>query len=278
MLGMQATRARKGPGLTSTARSAVLLILGWVALGGIAAGDLLPVDVDVKARGIRPGEPVRIEVTSPAPLRSLQGEFLGREVFMVRTRSQPGGEETWSGWSMIDLDGKPGPAAVDVSGVAADGRRVVGTRAVTVEDFSFPEEALKVASGYVEPPPDVQARLARERKRIAAVYESRIPRAAVTRPFVRPVPGDSTSVFGTRRTFNGKPRAPHPGIDLRAPVGTSVRSAGGGTVGLAADLYRPLRRHRPRHGTAPSLGSQDRRHAFRSDCPARRSAVLNAES
>ena len=56
-------------------------------------------------------------------------------------------------------------------------------------------------------------------------------------PFVRPVPGDPTSEFGTRRIFNGEPRAPHPGIDLHAASGTPVLVAGPGRVALAEDLY-----------------------------------------
>jgi murein DD-endopeptidase MepM/ murein hydrolase activator NlpD len=55
--------------------------------------------------------------------------------------------------------------------------------------------------------------------------------------FVRPVGGVPTSVFGTRRIFNGEPRSPHPGLDLRAASGTPVLSSGAGRVVLAQDLY-----------------------------------------
>jgi murein DD-endopeptidase MepM/ murein hydrolase activator NlpD len=51
------------------------------------------------------------------------------------------------------------------------------------------------------------------------------------------VDGEPTSPFGARRIFNDKPRDPHPGIDLRAPTGTVVRSSGRGRVALAGDLY-----------------------------------------
>ena len=55
--------------------------------------------------------------------------------------------------------------------------------------------------------------------------------------FVRPVPGQPTSVFGTRRVFNGQARDPHPGLDLRAASGTDVVASGPGRVVLAQDLY-----------------------------------------
>ena len=54
---------------------------------------------------------------------------------------------------------------------------------------------------------------------------------------MRPVGGDPTSIFGTRRVFNGQPRSPHPGLDLRASEGTPVRSSGAGRVAIAQDLY-----------------------------------------
>ena len=55
--------------------------------------------------------------------------------------------------------------------------------------------------------------------------------------FVPPLLGQPTSAFGTRRIYNGKPRSPHPGLDLRAATGTTVNSSGAGRVGLAQELY-----------------------------------------
>jgi murein DD-endopeptidase MepM/ murein hydrolase activator NlpD len=36
---------------------------------------------------------------------------------------------------------------------------------------------------------------------------------------VKPVPGKPTGIFGERRFFNGQPRSPHPGLDLKAATG-----------------------------------------------------------
>jgi murein DD-endopeptidase MepM/ murein hydrolase activator NlpD len=202
------------------------------ALPCVAAG-LLPVTVDVRARALAPGEPIRIDVISDKPLVRLGGRFLDTPLFFVSV----GDGRRWSGWSMIPLDREPGPAVVEVSGLGEGDRSAAGTRAVTIEARRFPEEQLSVAPKYVEPPPEVRERLAREREAIKALYASRRPVVPSNDVFLRPVPGGPTSVFGTRRLYNGKPRAPHPGLDLRAASGTSVISSGAGRVGLARDLY-----------------------------------------
>jgi murein DD-endopeptidase MepM/ murein hydrolase activator NlpD len=138
---------------------------------------------------------------------------------------------------MIDLEQPAGVAAIEVRGRSTSGKTVAGTHAVTIESKEFPREQLSVAPKYVEPPPDVQKRLVRERRMLSALYESRRAVAPSSPTFVRPVPGEPTSVFGTRRIYNGKPRSPPPGLDLRASTGTSVTASGGGRVGLAQGLY-----------------------------------------
>jgi len=198
-----------------------------------AAAGLLPVTVDVRARALAPGEPIRIDVVSDQPLVRLGGRFLDTPLFFVSI----GDGRRWSGWSMIPLDREPGPAVVEVSGLGEGDRPAAGTRAVTIEPRRFPEEQLSVAPKYVEPPPEVRERLARERDTVKALYAARRPVVPSNDAFLPPVPGEPTSVFGTRRLYNGKPRAPHPGLDLRAASGTSVISSGTGRVGLARDLY-----------------------------------------
>ena len=45
------------------------------------------------------------------------------------------------------------------------------------------------------------------------------------------------SGFGKRSVYNGKPRSPHTGTDLRAAKGTPVKAPNNGRVVLVKDLY-----------------------------------------
>ncbi|HEY2829749.1 MAG TPA: M23 family metallopeptidase, partial [Thermoanaerobaculia bacterium] len=56
-------------------------------------------------------------------------------------------------------------------------------------------------------------------------------------PFTVPIPGASGTNFGSRRIFNGEPRAPHSGADLHATRGTPVHATNRGRVVLAKNLF-----------------------------------------
>lgn len=211
-----------------------LLLLAVAGLPAVA-GDLA-LTARVQARAVAPGEPLRVEAFSAEPLRSLEVEFLGHPVHMVRGGPSDEGRQ-WAGWAMIGLDQKPGVAALELRGTTESGRQAVGSLAVTIEPKEFPEERLTVASKYVEPPKEVQERLVRERARLKEIYASRRDVPPSGELFVRPVPGEASAQFGTRRFFNDKPRSPHGGVDLRAATGTEVRASGPGLVVLSGDLY-----------------------------------------
>ena len=86
---------------------------------------------------------------------------------------------------------------------------------------------------------------ARDMKRIRA--ESKLIRAARHRDtpetlfrggFIWPARGRISGVYGSQRILNGKPRRPHLGLDVAAPVGTPVVAAAPGIVSLAEqDLF-----------------------------------------
>jgi murein DD-endopeptidase MepM/ murein hydrolase activator NlpD len=70
------------------------------------------------------------------------------------------------------------------------------------------------------------------------VYAQLTPQAYWSEPFAVPIPGvEGGRNFGHRRVFNGEPRAPHSGADLRAATGTEILAANAGRVALAKNLF-----------------------------------------
>ncbi|WP_319405939.1 M23 family metallopeptidase [uncultured Desulfosarcina sp.] len=80
--------------------------------------------------------------------------------------------------------------------------------------------------------------LERIRKDIALVKEVRKkddPRTDFSQPFIWPVTGRISGVYGSQRILNGKPKRPHYGVDIAAPTGTPVKAPIDGVVSLAHD-------------------------------------------
>jgi len=100
-----------------------------------------------------------------------------------------------------------------------------------------PIQELRVERAYVEPPPEVRARIAEEARRTREILGGFSLRRQWQLPLQRPVPGDVSSAFGLRRVYNGQPRSQHKGLDLRGAAGTPVLAAAAGTVALAEELY-----------------------------------------
>lgn len=87
-----------------------------------------------------------------------------------------------------------------------------------------------ISQRLMEPSVEDLERIRREAAEIAAVRERLSPLAHFLEPFVWPVTGRITGVYGSQRIFNSEPRQPHFGIDIAAPTGTPVRAPVGGVV------------------------------------------------
>ncbi len=211
------------------------LLLAPFVLGPADQGRPPGLEILVRARTCAPGEPMIIQVRSFVRLASLEGSFLGRDLFFV-TEAATAGREDRRAWAAIDLGRRPGDAEIEVRGRTAEGVPVEARRSIRVLAKRFPTQTLRVEPKYVSPPQEVKDRIDRERRRLAEVYAIRSD-AVMRTPFLRPVPGAPTSPFGARRVFNGTPRDPHPGLDLQAATGTLVRSPAEGRVAVATDLY-----------------------------------------
>src|SRR5206468_4903971 len=80
-------------------------------------------------------------------------------------------------------------------------------------------------------------RIDREAALLATIWQSPAPARLWTGAFVRPVPQEANSAFGTRSIFNGKPRNAHGGADFLSPAGTPIHAPGAGRIVVARNLY-----------------------------------------
>ena len=178
------------------------------------------------------GQAVELAYADERGLASVEATWEGHRFPLVKH------DALWVAVIGVDLDAKAGEHAADVTFHYGDGRSRSVREPVTVKTQKFPTTELKVEDKYVELSPADAARAAREAQETDAIYALLTPECYWSEPFVAPIHGAKDGRnFGHRRVFNGQPRAPHSGADLRADVGTPVYAANRGRVVLAKDLF-----------------------------------------
>lgn len=85
----------------------------------------------------------------------------------------------------------------------------------------------------VTPPPEWRERRSKETGRVGAARSFTTDDIYWQHGFDKPAQGRFSGFYGSQRILNGKPRSPHYGLDIAAPVGKPVAAPAGGTVRLA---------------------------------------------
>ena len=206
-----------------------LAAAGVLAAISLPAG--VPIHVDVAARAIQPGELVVLTITTAEPVDALKVRAFDHPIGAFRVAA-----DRWRAIVGIDLDVTPGTRVVSIEGSSADG--IVTTNyPLRVLAKSFPRRSLSVDEAFVNPPAGVQARIAQEADELQRIWKAPAAERLWTSAFVRPVPGEAVSRFGSRSVYNGQLRSPHGGADFMSPAGTPVHAPNAGRVVLARDLY-----------------------------------------
>ena len=110
-------------------------------------------------------------------------------------------------------------------------------KTITIYEKMRPVQKLTVDKKFVSPPPDQQARIKEDRKKVQQALSQKLPGRLWDIPLERPVPGSVSSLFGLKRVFNGQPRGIHKGLDLRGAEGTPIKACADGKVVLVDNLY-----------------------------------------
>jgi len=185
----------------------------------------------------------------PARLKIPRGEIVELKVYGEGLSSVEG---RWAGGNLpfyaiapgsfaaiigIDLEAKLGVSKITITATNDTGRQRRAETIVQTLSKAFRQESFTVAAGFDQLSPEALELIRVERADFALVFSTSAAERFWEAPFIRPVPQEASSSFGYRRIINGKPRAPHSGADLRAPVGTEVLAANHGRVVLIGDYF-----------------------------------------
>lgn len=187
----------------------------------------------VAARAFKPGEIILITVAGndakAPPSASLHGRAL--DFF-------PGASTgTWLAFLGLDLEFSTGPATLDAVMRAPGGRKVNWSETLNVVDAGFPIVELTVDQKFVTPDKNDSERAEAEAAKLHKLFSKTEEKRLFDGRFDSPIPGAATGRLGERRVFNGQPRAPHSGMDLKAQMGQLVRAPAAGKVLLADPLF-----------------------------------------
>jgi len=149
----------------------------------------------------------------------------------------PGKDQNYTALIGIDVETKPGIVKMVIEGATKVGNIRGIQIPIRVKTKSFQQESFSVAPQFDDLGPDQLERIRQDQQQLDRIFATFTPERMWERPFIAPVSSDITSPFGYRRIINGTPRAPHTGVDLRAPLGTPVLAANHGRVALTGDFF-----------------------------------------
>jgi len=183
------------------------------------------------------GTPVLFRVTTPTPVRTLSGNWLGHEIAFSFDASH----KSWFALAGISLETKPGAYPIQLhaetsSGQSA-GEAISFEKEIRVERQRYPRVLLKVPGRYTAPSAEEQRQIEQDKETKAEAFKTLSPGREWKGSFAPPVNAEISDVFGVERVFNGSVESTHQGLDFRVPGGTSVAAVNSGRVILARPLF-----------------------------------------
>jgi murein DD-endopeptidase MepM/ murein hydrolase activator NlpD len=179
------------------------------------------------------GAPVVFQITPPVQVESLSARWLGHEVFF----SLDPASRSWYGIAGVSLETAAGSYPLVLKGTTTSGREISFERKIRIRTAKYPTIAVTVSRKFTEPSPEELLRITKEKALKQDLFSRVEPEREWSGKFLPPVEARTSDVFGTRRTFNGKVRSVHQGLDYAVPQGTPVSALNRGTVLLARPLF-----------------------------------------
>jgi murein DD-endopeptidase MepM/ murein hydrolase activator NlpD len=177
------------------------------------------------------GTAVRLAIPAEPGVKSVDMIWQEHNIPFVRV------EDQWVTIIGVDLDVKAGEYKPQVLFTMEDDRLDQKEVVINVASTAYPTTELTVEEKFVQLKPPDAARATREAEELTGIFSTVTREILWDKPFSVPIPEGTGANFGHRRVFNGEPRAPHAGADLRAKTGTPIHSTNRGRVVLAKNLF-----------------------------------------
>ena len=181
------------------------------------------------------GTPVLFRVTTPKPVRTLSGNWLGHEIAFSFDASH----KSWFALAGASLETKPGAYPIQLHAETSAGQAISFEKEIRVEHQRYPRVLLKVPGRYTAPSPEDQRQIEQDKETKAEAFKILSPGREWKGSFAPPVDVSAgiSDVFGVERVFNGSVQSTHQGLDFRVPSGTPVAAVNSGRVILARPLF-----------------------------------------
>ncbi len=207
-----------------------LFYFSGLSLEAMAAGKAT--GISIRPGQLFQGSVCRVTVHVLPGYRLKTAGFSGRTLVL---KEMPDG--SYTGIIGAGLREKAGSRELTVTLYSERGGKKILRKRVMVRKKTYPEEHLKVDRKMVEFPPRILKKVLADQKAVRMACSRVTSRIYWDLPFMWPVNSRILSPFGLRRFFNGKPRSPHSGVDLRARTGTPIRAPANGKVVLVRNCY-----------------------------------------
>ncbi len=179
------------------------------------------------------GQVLVVKVPEPEEVTEVKGTFIKRTIPFFR-ENREGESPGYVGLLGIDMQDSPGTYELEVD--IKQGERIKHlSYNVLVTKENFAVQHLKLPKAKVDLDAKSVARWKTEQEQLKQALAENSRLRLWHSEFVEPVNGKRSGMFGSRRIMNGKPRNPHNGEDIGAPMGADVLATNDGVVRLTVD-------------------------------------------
>ncbi|THJ21644.1 MAG: M23 family metallopeptidase [Nitrospira sp. CG24E] len=179
------------------------------------------------------GQVLLIKVKGEEQATEVKGRFLSRTIPFFR-EFRPGEPVGHIGLLGIDMQDEPGAYELAVEVKRGEQAKQLSFNVLVTKE-KFAVEHLTLPKEKVDLDEKATARWKAEQEQVREALAENSRLKLWHSDFLEPVTGKRTGIFGSVRIMNGKPRNPHNGEDIGAPMGTDVAATNDGVVRLTVD-------------------------------------------